>query len=196
MYVRKSASRNATITFLALTIVATHIAASEDRAEAPADTSTLNEPEVQTRSDFDRLKSLAGEWIDTTGTSTGVGKVAAVYRVTSGGSVVQETVFPGSSHEMVTMYTAAGDDIVMSHYCAMGNQPRMRARSGPGDELIFAFDGGGVADPAKDMHMHNGLIRFDGNDRLYAEWQIWQDGAPGTHKAQFTMQRKPPADGS
>lgn len=178
---------------LALNVFA---ASSEDRAEAHSLADGSEAPAAVSRSDFDRLKSLAGEWIDTTGTSTGVGKVAAVYRVTSGGSVVQETVFPGSSHEMVTMYTAAGDDIVMSHYCAMGNQPRMRARSGPGDELIFAFDGGGVADPAKDMHMHNGLIRFDGNDRLYAEWQIWQDGAPGTHKAQFTMQRKPPADGS
>jgi hypothetical protein len=170
--------------------------AAERKIVSSGDATGVEEPAAAPRSDFDRLKSLAGEWIDTTGTSTGVGKVAAVYKVTSGGSVVQETVFPGSSHEMVTMYTAAGDDIVMSHYCAMGNQPRMRARSGPGDELVFAFDGGGVADPAKDMHMHNGLIRFDGNDRLYAEWQVWQNGAPGTHKAQFTMQRKSRADGS
>lgn len=193
MKTRSSAALCAAAMALALNVFA---ASGEDRAEAHSLAEEAEAPAVVSRSDFDRLKSLAGEWVDTTGTSTGVGKVAAVYRVTSGGSVVQETVFPGSSHEMVTMYTTDGDDIVMSHYCAMGNQPRMRARSGPGDELVFAFDGGGVADPSKDMHMHNGLIRFEGQDRLYAEWQIWQNGAPGTHKAQFTMQRNPSADGS
>lgn len=140
--------------------------------------------------DFARLKSLAGEWIDTTGTSAGKGEIAAVYRVTSGGSVVQETLFPGTDHEMVSMYTAAGREIVMSHYCAMGNQPRMRAPVTDSNTLVFAFDGGGVTHPDKDMHMHNGLIRFDDSDRIYAEWQTWQDGKPGEHKAQFTLQRK------
>jgi hypothetical protein len=157
---------------------------------ADAAQNTAHEPTIAIHSDFNRLKSLAGEWIDTTGSSAGKGKVAAIYRVTSGGSVVQETVFPGTSHEMVSMYTAAGDEIVMSHYCAMGNQPRMRAKSGPGNELVFAFDGAGVADPGKDMHMHNGLIRFGDADTLYAEWQTWQDGAAGAHKAQFSLQRK------
>jgi len=143
----------------------------------------------QTNADFARLKSLAGEWIDVTGTSTGKGKLAAVYRVTSGGSVVQETVFPGTSHEMVSMYTVDGKDILMSHYCAMGNQPRMRAATGPGNELLFAFDGG-INEPDKNMHMHNGLIRFDDDDHVHAEWQIWEAGAPGEHRAQFTLQRK------
>ncbi len=142
------------------------------------------------RADFDRLKSLAGEWIDVTGSSAGKGKVAAIYRVTSGGSVVQETLFPGTSHEMVSMYTAKDGDIVMSHYCAMGNQPRMRAPISSDDTLNFAFDGGAVVDPGKDMHMHNGLIRFDHSDRIYAEWQTWENGAAGEHKAQFTLQRK------
>jgi hypothetical protein len=172
---------------LALYAAATQASTPDDRAEAAAPTPAEAMGAV---SDFARLKSLAGEWIDTTGSSAGKGKVAAVYRVTSGGSVVQETVFPGTRHEMVSMYTAAGDEIVMSHYCAMGNQPRMRAKSGPGNELVFAFDGGGVADPGQDMHMHNGLIRFGDADTLYAEWQTWQDGAAGAHKAQFTLQRK------
>jgi hypothetical protein len=154
----------------------------------------LPAPEASTKAstvvtDFSRLKSLAGEWIDVTGTSAGKGEIAAVYRVTSGGSVVQETLFPGSDHEMVSMYTAADGAIVMSHYCAMGNQPRMRAPIGNGNTLVFAFDGG-VANPGKDMHMHNGLIRFDDGDRIYAEWQTWLDGKPGEHKAQFTLQRR------
>ena len=142
------------------------------------------------RTDFDRLKSLTGEWIDVIGSSAGKGKVAAIYRITSGGSVVQETLFPGTSHEMVSMYTAKDGEIVMSHYCAMGNQPRMRASVSSDNTLNFAFDGGGVTDPGKDMHMHNGLIRFDDSDHIHAEWQIWENGAAGDHKAQFTLQRK------
>jgi hypothetical protein len=189
MYVRTLAviGPSLVVLFFALGADSALASGKEDRAEAHPAAIAQDAPAV---SDFARLKSLAGEWIDTTGTSAGKGKVAAIYRVTSGGSVVQETVFPGTSHEMVSMYTAAGDEIVMAHYCALGNQPRMRAKSGPGNELVFAFDGAGVADPGKDMHMHNGLIRFGEADTLYAEWQTWRDGAAGAHKAQFTLQRK------
>jgi hypothetical protein len=139
---------------------------------------------------FLRLKSLEGEWIDTSGSSAGKGKTGAIWRVTSGGSAVIETVFPGTSHEMVSVYTREGDSIVMSHYCAMGNQPRMRAKPDGGDELVFAFDGGGNIDPAKDMHMHEGTVEFGADGSLRSEWQTWADGKAGEHRAVFQLARK------
>ena len=29
--------------------------------------------------------------------------------------------------EMISVYTAEGPDLVMTHYCVLGNQPRMKA---------------------------------------------------------------------
>lgn len=139
---------------------------------------------------FARLKALEGEWIDRSGSSTGKGKVASIWKVTSGGSAVIETVFPGSSHEMVSVYTREGESIVMSHYCAMGNQPRMRARPDGSDTLRFVFDGGGNIDAARDMHMHEGVVRFTGEHTLLSEWQTWTGGKPGEHRAVFDVARK------
>ena len=46
-------------------------------------------------------------------------------RTTGGGSAVTETLFPGTAHEMMSVYHMDGDDLVLTHYCAGGNQPRM-----------------------------------------------------------------------
>ena len=47
-----------------------------------------------------------------------VARKSIEFRVTSAGSVVQETMFPGSDHEMVNMYSVDGDKLLMTHYCA------------------------------------------------------------------------------
>ena len=53
-------------------------------------------------------------------------QVVSVFKLTGGGSAVQETIFPGAAHEMVSVYHADGKDVVMTHYCALGNQPKMK----------------------------------------------------------------------
>ncbi|MBL0928465.1 MAG: hypothetical protein IBJ11_12580 [Phycisphaerales bacterium] len=98
-------------------------------------------PEQQA-SMLDPLKALAGEWevLDESGKPI----TAAVFAVTSGGSAVREIMFPGSPHEMTNLYHLDGPDLVMTHYCAVGNQPRMRAaesRQTPEGRVIpFRFD--------------------------------------------------------
>ena len=88
---------------------------------------------------------------------------SVVYKLTGGGSAgIVETQFPGSDHEMVSVYHLDGDDLRMTHYCVAGNQPHVkldRANSKP-DQLIFVFDGGTNLDPHKDMHIHGVKIRF------------------------------------
>jgi hypothetical protein len=103
---------------------------------------------------LDRFRALAGEW---SGSGGEMGDFTATWRVTGGGSAVVETLFPGTPHEMVTVYHADGDDLVLTHYCALGNQPRMRARaasSAAGSAFAFEFDGGSNIDPEHDEHMH------------------------------------------
>ena len=51
-----------------------------------------------------------------------------VYGVTAAGTAVMEALFPETDHEMLTVYHLEGNDLVLTHYCAMGNQPRSTNR--------------------------------------------------------------------
>src|SRR5215207_1923084 len=79
---------------------------------------------------FELLKGLAGSWgpLDESGRPTG--EVTNVFRVTAGGTAVEETVFPGAEHEMITLYYLRDGAVQLTHYCTAGNQPRMRALPG------------------------------------------------------------------
>jgi hypothetical protein len=139
---------------------------------------------------FDRLKALTGEWIDVDGAGGPKGNVLATYRITGGGSAVVETLFPGSPHEMTTVYHRDGNDLVLTHYCAAGNQPRMRARTVKGNLVAFEFDGGTHFNPATDMHMHEAQIEFLSANEIRAHWKAWDKGQPSPHSPNFRLQRK------
>ena len=45
-----------------------------------------------------------------------------------GTAVMEELHFPGMpSHDMVSVYAPAGEALMLTHYCAENNQPRMKA---------------------------------------------------------------------
>jgi hypothetical protein len=128
---------------------------------------------------LDRFKSLAGEWVAAEdGPMSKKGDLVARYTVSAGGSAVVETLLPGKPHEMVTVYTADGDDVVLTHYCMEGNQPRMRAQAPSGARVAFAFDGGPNIDPGRDRHMHSAWIEFVGADEIRSEWTEHAGGKP------------------
>src|SRR5262245_12866207 len=88
---------------------------------------------------FERLKSLAGTWKGTGGHGDAQEPMTVTYKVTSGGSVVLETVAQGTEHEMITIYYLDGEDLVLTHYCALGNQPHMKAAAQSDGKLVFSF---------------------------------------------------------
>jgi hypothetical protein len=144
-------------------------------------------PEKPTPTDprFIALTKLAGDW-----TRPDKGDAVAVtYRVTSGGHAVMETLLPGTDYEMITMYHMDGPDLVVTHYCAAGNQPRMRAKGGDAKMIKFDFADGTNMNAAKDGHMHALTLTFVDADHLKAEWTWWKDGAAGGTEA-FNFQRK------
>ena len=135
---------------------------------------------------FDKLKALAGDWTK----SGGDGSVEASYRVTAGGTAVMETLFPGTPHEMVTVFTVDKGNLVLTHYCAEGNQPHMKAdKEGDATSIAFKFDGGGNIKSPKDGHMHEASFAFKDADHLTSTWQFYKDGKPG-EKAEFDLVRK------
>jgi hypothetical protein len=136
-------------------------------------------PPKATHPGLERLKKLAGTWVQADKDGKPTGQIVSVIKITSGGSAVHETLFPGQPMEMISIYHADGPDLVMTHYCALGNQPRMKADpNSPPNQLHFEFAGGTNLDPAKDMHMHEGTITFVDDDHM--EWcgVCWQGGKP------------------
>src|SRR5262249_31321657 len=86
---------------------------------------------------FNQIKSLSGKW-STQGREGMKGEID--FAVSSNDSIVRETMFPGTPHEMTNIYHLDGPSVVMTHYCAMGNQPKMRATKGSTKEIPFHFD--------------------------------------------------------
>ena len=62
---------------------------------------------------FEKLKKLAGTWVEADKDGKPTDKVYSVIKVTSGGSVVHETIFPGTPMEMVSVYNLDGGDLVL-----------------------------------------------------------------------------------
>jgi hypothetical protein len=70
---------------------------------------------------FDKLKTLVGEWEG----KTPDGKDAYVkYELISNGTALQEKMGAHGEMEMVSIYHMNGTKLMMTHYCAMNNQPR------------------------------------------------------------------------
>ena len=158
---------------------------------------------IDARAAFKRIKTLAGTWKCQTSDEEKAdhgkakdedhkGEAPVVYKLTGAGSALVETQFPGSNHEMVSVYHLDGEDLRMTHYCAAGNQPRVkldRANSKP-DELIFVFDGGTNLDPAKDMHIHGVKITFHEDGKVTSAWEGYVGGKKATITT-FNMIRQP-----
>ncbi|TAJ16964.1 MAG: hypothetical protein EPO68_10185 [Planctomycetota bacterium] len=139
--------------------------------------------------DFARLRALQGTWKGTASSTKGeTFPVDVDYRLTGGGSAVVETLFRGTQHEMVTVYHCDGRDIVLTHYCAAGNQPRMRLATPGEKELVFEFDGGTNFDPKKDGHMHVGRLEIVDADHVRTRWSYYSGGKLD-HDAQFDIAR-------
>jgi hypothetical protein len=143
------------------------------------------------KAQFEQLKKLVGDWAGKASHEGGELFDATVsYKVTSAGSTVMETLFGGTDHEMITMYHLHGDAVVLTHYCSLGNQPRMKLQ--PSDnpkKLVFKFLDGTNLDPAKDMHMHEATIELIGDDQIKSAWTMFNNGK-AAEKANFDLKRK------
>lgn len=137
--------------------------------------------------DLSPLSGLVGEW---KGTGPEGKTVNVSYTLTSHGSTLVETIQPEAGPVMTTMYHQAGKDFMMEHYCALNNQPRMKAKNyKPGAKsMAFSFvDATNLKSP-KDMHMHQLTLEFPDHDHLVQRWVSMKDGkAMPPHV--FTLER-------
>ncbi len=148
-------------------------------------------PQPPKHEQLEKMKSLVGEWTGTEGVGDTKQTISINYRVTGGGSAVMETLFAGTDHEMLTVYTVDQGTLVLTHYCAMGNQPHMKAEAQKDPKVIeFTCDGkpGNCASEA-DQHMHAGKLTFVDADHLQTAWAAFKDGKPAM-EVKFDLTRK------
>ncbi len=121
---------------------------------------------------FERIKMLEGKW-----EGTGEGKpVSLTYKVTGEKSAVMESIALPDG-EMITMYHRDGDGLMLTHYCALGNQPRMKSeKTSSANAVRFVCAGGTNFTCAKDPHMHALTMTFVDKDKLKHEWSMYEGG--------------------
>jgi hypothetical protein len=122
-------------------------------------------------------KSLVGTW-------EGMSKmgeekeqaISVVYEVTSGGTAITERLFPGTPHEMISVYHKDGDTVSMTHFCAFGNAPQMKLKKFDGKVMAFEMTKALGVSSMKEPHMHAVTLTLTDPDTLKQEWVNYMDG--------------------
>jgi hypothetical protein len=136
---------------------------------------------------FGRLKILVGDW-EATGED---GKpFTSNIRLVSNNTALQETFQTPHDDQMITMYSADGSRVALTHYCSMGNQPRMESPvvNGATDEFVFSFTGGSNLPTPDSAHMHRLVLQIDDADHFSETWTFREK--TGDNKRTFNFVRK------
>ena len=150
-------------------------------------------PQSTAQSQFESLKKLQGTWTGKAHHGEQASDVTVTYKVTANGTAVVETQFAGSPHEMVTMYYLDGKDLKLTHYCAAGNQPQMKAKkpgskTDTGNVIDFEF-AGGTNITKQGMHMHSAHVRLVDTDHVESVWESYSQGRK-VSEAKFVLARQ------
>ena len=137
---------------------------------------------------LEKLKSLAGTW---NGKDNDGNPVTLSYKIVSDGTSLMESLDMGENKgAMITMYHLNGNKLMMTHYCSMGNQPRMTADglSGDGKSMNFKFVDATNLASKKDSHMRKLIFTFTDEDHITQEWTALMEGKMD-HVAKFEFER-------
>ncbi len=149
---------------------------------ALAATAALAQSDAQ--KSFNQLKSLSGSW---EGKALNGQPLVVSFRETAGGSALMSEIQGG--HSMISMINLDGPDkLLMTHYCAAGNQPRMQASFSPdGKTITFTFfDGTNIAPGAG--HMQTMVLTMLDENHHTEDWTFVDHGKE--MKQFFDLHRK------
>jgi hypothetical protein len=138
------------------------------------------------RRSFDQLKALAGTW---EGKNSQSEPMQVSFKVTSNGSAIMSEII-GHGENMVSMIHFDGPNkLMLTHYCAAKNQPRMVASpSADGKTITFNFlDATNLATPDAG-HMSRVAITILDADHHQEEWTFADHGKE--MKEVFDLHRK------
>jgi hypothetical protein len=139
-------------------------------------------------SGFDRLKTLVGTW---EAASPQGGTLTNTIRLVSNGTALEETFQSTEADQMVTLYTADGNRLAMTHYCAAGNQPRMETLAVTGDQKEFDFSLTGITNLTNPNsgHMRHLVIQIADQDHFTEQWTWRENGKDRITTIHFTRRK-------
>ena len=143
--------------------------------------------QVSAQAAFEKIKALEGVWVGKTATGQ---EIKTSFRVTSGGSAVMQSIGEGIE-EMPTLFHMDNDRLMVTHYCAANNQPRMVLATAESSETILQFrflDATNLRSP-ETGHMRDVAFRFLAPDRLSQEW-TYRESGKDTSEAFDVVRRK------
>ena len=86
---------------------------------------------------FDQLKTLSGSW---EGKNSEGKPLLVTFEDTAAGSALLSEIHGDGPQNMVSMIHLDGSRLVLTHYCSVGNQPRMAGTASPdGKTITFDF---------------------------------------------------------
>jgi hypothetical protein len=139
-----------------------------------------------------QIGALVGDWEmpDEEGTRHHV----ATFAMTAGGSAVREIMFPGDAQEMTNLYHMDGGDLVITHYCAAGNQPRMVASKAveTDDGTVFHFKLESVSNlrESHDHYMGDMTLTILKAGGLRQDWRSYDHEGNLTDPVIFMLSRR------
>lgn len=133
---------------------------------------------------FSTLKAMPGTW---EGASV-EGPVTVTFKVAGSGSSIMSEIL--GKEDMISMFHMDGPNrLLLTHYCAVGNQPRMQASVSP-DGKTFTFnyvDATNLSSPEAG-HMQRMILTVLDENHHTEEWVFADHGKE--HKVVFDLHRK------
>ena len=157
--------------------------------DAGAGTAAIVEANATVREPlFAAIAALEGTWVADNGATD---TETFVFEVSSAGTVVRERMNAGSDHEMTNLYALDGNGIAMTHYCAGGNQPRMRATAMDGNQLAFEFQRVDDLEGTDEPYMGEMTLVFVDEDHVEQHWSALRaDGEDSNHSIVIKLTRR------
>ena len=134
---------------------------------------------------FEQVKKKLGKWEGTMtqGLTGAVFDVSYVFRLTSGGNTITETLVEDGV-EMLTTYSDDDGELVIKHYCGLGTEPIFEVDQLSGKILSIKLD-----KSKTDLHSeHESFVTnmkwtMNSKDSMSFENTVMLDGEPTTNKA-------------
>ena len=149
---------------------------------------------VKTEADLimDKLRTLAGSWEgpvsnvadkekfgDPAVEKVGGNLTVTMQNMSHGLAIMHEMSGAGGVHvNPVTMFYVSNNQAMATHYCAMGNRPRLAGKMSP-DGKTIEFEFLDVDGTLEHGHMHHAIFTFVDADHHNEDWDFF---IPGVEK--------------
>jgi hypothetical protein len=140
---------------------------------------------------FNSIKKLVGDWKGTfkwTGGRSSEGTMNARYYLTGNGTAVVEDLINNGNIMMTSVYHLDGPDLRVTHYCAAGNQPRLKAGAfnDENKSVVFQFvDITNLASPGA-PHVSGLELRFADIDKTTIIFTFTMSGTESFEQIDLT----------